>query len=78
MVDALMDMLRKIALVLISAAAILSASQSTVMAQIQPTAEQMRMINSLPPAQREQALSAIRQAQAQSSGSSGSPPEPPG
>ena len=32
---------------------------------IQPTAEQMRMINQLPPAQREQALSALRQTQSQ-------------
>ena len=31
----------------------------------QPTAEQMRMLNQLPPAQREQALSALRQAQLQ-------------
>ena len=31
----------------------------------QPTAEQMRMINQLPPAQREQALSALRQMQSQ-------------
>jgi len=31
---------------------------------IQPTAEQMRMINQLPPAQRQQALDAIRQAEA--------------
>ena len=32
-------------------------------AQVQPTAEQMRLINQLPPAQREQALSALRQMQ---------------
>ena len=37
-------------------------------AQVQPTAEQMRMINQLPPAQREQALDALRQMQSPGSG----------
>ena len=36
-----------------------------VIAQFQPTAEQMRIINQLPPAQRQQALSALRQMQSQ-------------
>jgi protein involved in polysaccharide export with SLBB domain len=45
-------------------AVLLGAGQSTALAQqIQPTAEQMQMINQLPPAQRQQAMDALRQFQ---------------
>jgi len=37
----------------------------TAMAQVQPTAEQMRLINQLPSAQRQQALQALKEAQGQ-------------
>jgi protein involved in polysaccharide export with SLBB domain len=43
---------------------------SAVAQQTQPTAEQMRMINQLPPAQRQQAMDALRQMQAQQQSSS--------
>ena len=47
------------------AAFLASSAVGSAVAQVQPTAEQMQMINQLPPAQRRQALDAIRQMQSQ-------------
>ncbi|MEQ9561285.1 MAG: polysaccharide biosynthesis/export family protein [Woeseiaceae bacterium] len=46
---------------------IIGADQPAIAQTIQPTADQMRMINQLPPAQRQQALAALRQVQSQGS-----------
>jgi protein involved in polysaccharide export with SLBB domain len=56
-----------IAGLLLSATLLFCSGVNLAVAQtVQPTAEQMRMVNQLPPAQREQALAALRQMQSQS------------